>query len=116
MYNELDNIIKTHKNKTSQIYIGADTNAKLGILKDWHENNELKPKFLGNNSTSGYNNRGILLGEFLIRNDLCAASTFFGKPTYTTFTHIANKEDVTYDHIFIKRNHLKFTLNAGVLD
>ena len=34
MYNELDNIIKTHNNKTSQIYIGADTNVKFGILKD----------------------------------------------------------------------------------
>ena len=77
MYNELDNIIKTHNNKTSQIYIGADTNVKLGILKDWHDSNELKPKFLGNNSCiPGYNNRGIL-DEFLIRNDLCAASTFF---------------------------------------
>ena len=69
LYEELDNIIKTHKKCRGMLLVIGDYNAKIG---EGRENKTVGPHWLGTR-----NERGNRLIEFAIKNKVFITNTWF---------------------------------------
>lgn len=95
-------------NDDEVLIVATDANASMGTRTS------AKDQVLGPFGISKQNAAGHLFRDFCETMNLCSATTFFSKRSYTTWRHMRSKFPYQLDHFLVRRKFLNRVVDACV--